>query len=495
MTIKVRAPAPGREGGRAASARLGLALLALSLSLLLAACGASDQAPDVRQGEGTVEPHRREVPSPRPDTQRPDTQRQGAAMPGDRGADARVGEDRFRPDPVPGMGRFEPSAPPPPALGTNAASVALLLPLSGPRADIGQALLNAAQLALFDVAGEAFTLMPLDTRGTAAGARLAAEEAVRNGAELILGPVFADCVAAAGTVARRAGVNLIGFSTDWTLAGDNVFIMGFLPFAQVSRVVSFARDRQIGRIGLVVAPDSYGDAVIGTAREVLSRAGAPEPVVAQLSSTDSVEEALRRFTAYDERLAALEDTRARLAADPDPASQRALDRLAQAETYGPPPFEAVLIALGGEMLRRVASQIAFYDIDPRRVQFLGTGLWDEPGLGRDPALLGGWFAAPDPQARRRFEQRYRATYNEVPLRLATLAYDATALAAVLARTPGPGRFARERLTNPSGFIGIDGVFRFLPSGEVQRALPVLEVGSQGPRVIDPAPQSFGGPIN
>ena len=121
---------------------------------------------------------------------------------------------------------------------------------------------------------------------------------------------------------------------------------------------------------------------------------------------------------------------------------------------------------------------------------MGTGQWDAPGIGTEPALLGGWFAAPSPTARGDFENAYKATFGKSPPRLATLAYDAAALAAVLARGKNGADFSAAAITVPSGFWGRDGIFRFLPEGVAERGLAVMKVGRKGPEIISRAPDIF-----
>ena len=142
------------------------------------------------------------------------------------------------------------------------------------------------------------------------------------------------------------------------------------------------------------------------------------------------------------------------------------------------------------MLRQIAPLLPFFDVDPRDVRFIGTGLWDDPTLGQEPALVGGWFAAPPPESAAAFMERFMATYEYRPVRIATLAYDAVALAAALARNDGRADFGRNALTSPSGFAGTDGIFRFLPNGTAERGLAVLEVTARGARVIDSAATTF-----
>ena len=184
----------------------------------------------------------------------------------------------------------------------------------------------------------------------------------------------------------------------------------------------------------------------------------------------------------------------RLKAQDDDASRLALKRLEVVDTLEPPEFDAVFLPLGGRELLTAAPLLAFYDVDPADVRYLGTALWYDEGLALEPTLQGGWFAAPQPDLWESFLGRYRENFGEEPPRLASLAYDATALAAVLARQaeglPAGEVFAYDRLTNPNGFAGVDGIFRLLPDGRVQRALAVLEIHREGMVVVDPAPTTF-----
>jgi ABC-type branched-subunit amino acid transport system substrate-binding protein len=132
-------------------------------------------------------------------------------------------------------------------------------------------------------------------------------------------------------------------------------------------------------------------------------------------------------------------------------------------------------------------------VNLKRLQLLGTGLWDDPRIFATPALDGGLYAAPDGVGYRNFAGRYRTRYQQDPVRTATLSYDAVALIAALVKTqPGPQRFSPQVLTNPSGFSGIDGLFRFRADGTNERGLAVLRVAAGGSQVVAPAPKSFGG---
>ncbi|MCP4327500.1 MAG: penicillin-binding protein activator [Alphaproteobacteria bacterium] len=337
--------------------------------------------------------------------------------------------------------------------------VALLLPLSGPHAAIGSSMLQAAEMAFFDVADQEFVLLPRDTGGTLEGAARAAAEVLDQGAALILGPLFSTSVAAVAPIARERGVNVVSFSTNPAVAGDGVFVMGFLSGDQVDRVVAHSLTTGLFRFAALVPNSPYGQQVAAEYQQaVLSRGGQ-----------------LTRLEFYDPSL---------------PDNSEVVRRFRGAGGDAPLPFDAVLLPVGGQALITIAPMFPYFDIDPGEVRFLGTGQWDTPGLGREPALVGGWYAAADPEARAQFVGRYQTVFGTTPPRLATLAYDATALAAVLAKRPGGPEFTIEVLTDEDGFTGLDGLFRFNPSGRVERSLAVLEIGPDWAAVINPAPTAF-----
>lgn len=358
------------------------------------------------------------------------------------------------PDPAP-VPRVDVQPLPDQRAGAQKLKVGLLLPLSGSSAPIGSAMLEAAQLAIFDLADDQFELLPRDTKGTAGGAADAARDALAGGARLILGPLFGSSVGAVRPVAQNAGVSVVAFTNDVQQAGSGTYVMGFVPGDQVLRVVGYARAQGLGRVGALAPRNGYGEAVAGALTQAAQRFG-----------TQVV-----RVERYDPNLA-------------DPAAP------VKALANGNPSLDAVLLAEGGDKLRSLAPQLAANGIDPRQVRLLGTGLWDDSGVSREPTLIGGWFAAPAPSMRADFEARFETLYGRKPPRLATLAYDATAMAAVLAKQGSPTPFDATSLTNPNGFAGIDGLFRLRADGSVQRGLSVIEVSADGFRVIDPAPASF-----
>lgn len=349
--------------------------------------------------------------------------------------------------------------------------VALLAPLSGDHQAIGNALLNAAQLALFDVGSENFELVPRDTKGTPAGAQDAARAAVNDGANLILGPLFSESVSAIKPIARSGNVPIIAFSTDWNVADQNTYVMGFLPFTQVARVTNYAVSRGYDRVALFAPEGQYGTMVKQTIGNVLSSngTGLVKQDIYPVSTTD-----------LSARLAAFTEN----------------DRRAQSNYQNNAlPFNALMLPIGGQPVKTLSSYLGQYHVDTDQVKLIGTGLWDDASLAAEPMMHGAWFAAPEPRLRQNFERNYASTYGGKPPRIASLAYDGTALAAILAQsaagtTASNAVYTNTRLTSPRGFAGIDGIFRFRADGLVERGLAVQEITRSGIRVIDPAPNAF-----
>jgi len=362
---------------------------------------------------------------------------------------------------IPGADFFSSQPPPPPAqpsqVGAGQVKVALILPLSasGNGAAVAASMRNAAEMALAEFSNPDIQLLVKDDGGNSGGASQAASQALAEGAEIILGPLFAVSVSAAAQVARSRGVPVIAFSTDSTVAGPGVHLLSFLPESDVDRVIRYAIQQGKRSFAALIPDNAYGSVVQAAFQQAVAAGGGR--VVA--------------MERYPLDRAQMEEPVKRVAA----AARQA---------------DAIFIPDGADSVTAAVQILAANGVT-RRIQLIGTGLWDDPRIFADAGAQGGWFAAPDPAGFRSFSSRYRSRYGQDPLRPATLAYDAVSLVAALVKTQGAARFSEEVLNNPSGFAGIDGVFRFRPDGTNQRGLAVMRVTTSGPQVISPAPKSFG----
>ena len=352
-----------------------------------------------------------------------------------------------------------PSTQPATAIGTGQVKVGLILPLSagGNAGAVAQSMKNAAEMALTEFNSPNIQLLLKDDGGNSGGAQAAAQQALDEGAEIIIGPLFAHSVGVVGALARQRGVPVIAFSTDASVAARGVHLLSFLPESDVDRIVDYAVSRGKRSFAAILSEGAYGTVVEAAFKQTVARKGG--------------------------RIVALE----RYALTPN-AMQGPARLVAQAARAA----DAVFIPEGPEVVPSVVQALTTAGLNLRRVQLLGTGLWDDPRIFADSALQGGWYAAPDSTGYRNFTTRYRGRYGQDPVRTATLAYDAVALVAALVKTQGPQRFTEPVLTNASGFAGIDGLFRFRPDGTNQRGLAVLRVTTNGGQVVAPAPRAFGG---
>jgi branched-chain amino acid transport system substrate-binding protein len=369
-------------------------------------------------------------------------------------------------------GNFSPSdmfssSPPPQAaapqqpatIGTGGVKVGLILPLSasGNAGLAAQSMKNAGELALAEFNASNIQLVVKDDGGTAPGAQQAAQQALDEGAQLLLGPLFAYSVGPVGQVAKSRGVPVIAFSTDANVASRGVYLLSFLPESDVERVIGYAASTGKRSFAALLPDNAYGTVVEAAFKQAVAKRGGR--VVA-----------LERYPADKGAMAA------------------AARRIAQSASK----IDAIFIPDGGDAVPAVVDALVEGGVNTKKVQLLGTGLWDDPRLAAHASVQGGVYAAPDTAGYQSFVGRYRAKFGQDPVRTATLAYDAVALVVALVKTQGPQGITDAVLTNPSGFNGIDGVFRFRQDGTNERGLAILRVAPGGGQVVSPPPKAFGG---
>ena len=343
-------------------------------------------------------------------------------------------------------------------IGAGTVKVALIVPLSGQGAAVGAALRNAAELAYDDFQKPSLQILVKDDRGTPEGAREATQAAFAEGAEMVLGPLFAANVQAAGGVARGAGKPVIAFSTDAAVAARGVYLISFLPQSEVDRIVDEASAGGRRSFAALIPETTYGNAVEAQFREAVARRGA--------------------------RLVGIERYPA---GNPGPA----VDRLRGVIAGSGAQADALFVPDTAEGLMAVAPALTKVGFSPARVRPLGLALWNDPRVLSQAAFQGGRYAAPDTAGFASFAQRYQTRFGTMPPRTASLGYDAVSLTAALVRQYGSQRFADATLTNPAGFSGLDGTFRFLPEGVSERTLAVYEIRSNAANVVSPAPKVLG----
>lgn len=337
--------------------------------------------------------------------------------------------------------------------------VGIILPFSDTNANVrhlAKAMMNAAEQALYDSGNTNIVLMTAEDTGADDGAAASARQLLSQGAEIIVGPIFSASVSAVAPAASDHGVPVIAFSTDRAVAGNGVYLLSFQPQSEVDRIISYAVSQGYTSIGAMIPETPYGQVVEQAFRNAMAKNNA---------SICDVEH-------FSPSAGALADQGA---------------AIAKADC------SAILLPEGGTLLRAVVQTLAYSDIDTTKVKLLGTGLWNDPSTATETLLNGAWFAAPQPSTGDAFQAKYNQIFDANPPQLASLAYDAVSLVALLAKGTPYHRFTTRTLTDPNGFAGVDGIFRFRKNGSIQRGLAVLAVDPTGFTVASPAPNTFEAP--
>lgn len=366
------------------------------------------------------------------------------------------------PEALPSKGLIPPTATP--------VKVALLLPLSGDSVAVGNAMLDAATMAISDsyltVPSDQIhsqvVLIPKDTGNIPADSGIAVQQAIDQGATFVIGPLFSQSVNVAAPITRAHNITMLTFSNNRAVAGNGVYLFGFLPEEQVNRMAEYAYLHNYQRVALLAPNDSYGEKVKKTLVEsYVLKGGVVMPAELYAPSPANIDAAVMRLAAAYNNLT--EDRR----------------------------FQAIFIADGGNQLKNIVTALKKSKIDLSKVKLLGTGLWDDPEIAEIPELEGAWFPSSSPEPYKIFERRFVSTYGYTPVRLASLAYDAVTLVATLTMNSPSATVVPEALTSPGGFISpANGLFRLNPDGTAERKLAIMEVSQGGFKVIDPALMNF-----
>ncbi len=343
-------------------------------------------------------------------------------------------------------------------------AVALLLPLSGgPQVELlAKQMRQAAELALVEQNVPGLRLIVQDDKATPQGAEAATRTAIKDGASLIVGPLFARSAAAVGPLAKAANVPVVSFSNDVAAAGPDVHLLSFFVADEIDRVIQYASKTGRRRYGALLPEDAFGKLADAAFRSAVHRHGGDIALTLTYRPTN---------------YGTLGDMR----------QQR--DGLRAAAQAG--EIDALFLPGSADILPQLATLLRQANVDPAKIKLIGTGGWDEPMVARQPGFAGAWFAGPDPQGMQDFAKRYATAYNTQPSRLAALAHDAMLVATTLAKAGGPAPFAVANIARAEGFVGIDGRFALVRSAATLRSLAVLEVREGRTVVVDPAPAALG----
>ncbi len=374
----------------------------------------------------------------------------------------------------------------------NSFRVGVLLPLSGAASKHGRGMKNATMIALEDVKNPNLILQYYDTKSTPSGARIAVANAIRQRSNLIIGPLMSSEVQAIANETIYQGVPVIAFSTAQEVLQPTVYTMGLLVEEQVDRIMTFAAQKGRRRFALLLPDNSNGIAVAKAAVKSAQKNGVEVTVIGFYPpATSDFSSIIKQMTNYNSRhakAAGIKNSLKARANAGDEAALRELKRMETSQGVGDLDFDAVIIPESGAKLTSAISMFAYYDASYPQIQFLGTSIWETGKFNKESTIVNSWYPAISRKHSSYFANKYYNIFGERPSSLYSFAYDAVALANELSKQQTNN--LNMEITNPDGYAGINGAFRFFDDGSNQHSLDIVEIRSEGDVVIDEAPQRF-----
>lgn len=331
--------------------------------------------------------------------------------------------------------------------------VAMLLPLSGNVSVMGQSMKNAATMAIGDINNNSLVVQFYDTKGTSSGARVAIENAINAGSELILGPLLSEEVSAISNEAKNKDIPVISFSTSPSVLQEGVYTLGLLNNDQISRMIKYASAQGRNRLAAVLPDNQSGYNMF---RSIVKNARESGVSVVKIG-----------FYAPEEM---------------------DFTNLVTEMKTGGVDFDALLIPETGNRLKAISSMFSYYDVSAPDVLFMGTSVWDSSNLSKETELYGAVYPVMSLQNQESFAQKYNELFDEKPSGLSIYAYDAIALASSLASKDRDD--LQENIIRADGYVGMSGTFRIFADGQNEHGLDVVKVTQGGKKVIEPAPSRF-----
>ena len=361
----------------------------------------------------------------------------------------------------------------------NLVTVGLFLPLSGPHEKIGEAFKNTAILAVMDLKNDNMVLRFYDTEGTAEGAKSAFQRAIKEDVKVTIGPLFSHEVEAIKTQAKSKKIPMLALSSDPAVLERGVYTVSILMPQQVDRIITYACEKKKRKFAVLAQDNEVGKMMVNVAEASAERCGARVTKVGYYNVRKGTYDKAVKDIIGQDRIKWIDEERKKgklkkpkteeVTEDPFHVlgGEEPMEAVEEENKIPDLPFDAVLISEEGNRLRQIGSLLSFYEID---AQLLGTSLWaNDANIQKEIGLLGGWYAAPSQRAFATFRTQYRGLFKENPPRITSQVYDAVKIVSTLVERNAVNEAG---ITDPHGFLGIDGPVRFLPNGLSDRGLEV-----------------------
>ena len=346
--------------------------------------------------------------------------------------------------------------------------IGVLLPLTGKHSYIGQSLLDTMQMVIFDNKNINSELIIKDTKANPSLAKKLTKELIEQNVDVILGPFFSSSLNQSLKIAKYKNVPLISFSSDRNQKEDGIYLMGFEPEQQIIDVTEHTIKKNYKRYAALLPKSKYGKRVLNTYRKVLNKN--------KLS--------INRIELYDpEGIDFEKEIQKLVGLEKNPQIEKDEDTGENPLENFDPGFDVLLLIETGNRLRQAVALLTYYGVDFQKVKLIGTGEWYIDNIGSEPGLVGAWFVAPNPNLWKNFEKKFYKLYGYKPSRLSSLAYDSlTSIYSIINKNDGIYEISYQDFQSSYGFTGIDGDFKFLPNGTVERKLSILEISQRSFKV-------------
>ena len=327
-------------------------------------------------------------------------------------------------------------------------NAALLLPLTGETKNVGQNLLNAAELALFDFNSPNIAIKPYDTKGTESGAKNAINKAIDDDIDIVIGPLFSKTTKAIANIAKENNITVLSLSNDSSLAKEGVLVFGYTPEDQIKETINFAIENNVFRFSALLPKNKYG--------KLLEKV-----IIEELDKEDILPQQIQWYDSVDEQLS---HSIKRIARFPEIIT----------EDYLRHKSELLIIPESGPILTPIISRLSSKNLDTKRFRFAGTSQWEQESISSNKKLIGSWFAATNLNDIKNFKNVFKNNFGYVPENIASLAYDALALTLLITQD-NPPHITKDNFNPENTYEGISGIFSFTNDGVIKRKLNIYEI--------------------
>ena len=356
-------------------------------------------------------------------------------------------------------------------------NIGLMLPLTGPHYSIGQSLLNASQLALYTSKNSNINFIVKDV-GETKNLTKSFYELVNDDVELIVGPVFSEKLKVLNPMSRDENVKLISFSNNIDITSKNLSAFGLSPEDEIEKLFRYCDSKNLKRIKVILPENIYGNKIKD---KILNLKKLDLNIDSKFFYYDPKNpdfyEVSKRVANYETRKENLKNEISRLSEFTDEISKAKIKKLKKLDTYGELNFDALLIIVNKfDELISFSSVLPYYDVDPKKIQYLGTSTWNKTAILKEPSLNGGIFTDIDQDSLEKFINHYEKYFKEKPHELAAFAFDIIGLIAKLQSKDGS--LTKLKTIETVSYSGVTGKFRLLNSGRTSRTPEIYKIKNE-----------------